>query len=148
MEVVKNVINWMSSPEILFGLSTLFCFVGLKPRWLWTNKAGLVGLVGFVVFFAASMLDPNFRIIVSKPDNVPIVMLFAFVGFFLWLSLKQAHENDERIEAGGELVRRLARKKMKCSSTSHQTFGNFRETLGSFRKPSGSFDEKLVKTYC
>ena len=102
MEVVKEAINWLSSPEILFGLSTLFCLFGLKARFLWTNKVGLIGLVGFLVFFIASFQDPNFRIIVTKPDNVPIVMLFAFVGFFMWLSLKQAHENDIRIENGGE----------------------------------------------
>ena len=102
MEVVKEAINWLSSPEILFALSTLFCLFCLKMRFLWTTKAGIIYLVGFVVFFVASFQDPNFRIIVTKPDNVPIVLLFVFVGFFMWLSLKQAHENDELIEAGGE----------------------------------------------
>ena len=102
MDAVKDLINWLSGPEKLFALSTAFCLFGLKPRWLWTNKSGLIGLVGSVVFFVLSFQDPNFRIIVTKPDNVPIVMLFLFVGFFLWLSLKQAHENDIRIENGGE----------------------------------------------
>jgi hypothetical protein len=100
MEAVKGFINWLSAPEKLFALTTLFCLFGLKARWLWTNKAGLIGLIGSVVFFALSFQDPNFRLIVTKPDNVPIVMLFLFVGFFLWLSLKQAHENDERIARG------------------------------------------------
>ncbi len=104
MEAVKGFINWLSAPEKLFALSTVFCLFGLKARWLWTNKAGLIGLIGSVVFFVLSFQDPNFRIIVTKPDNVPIVMLFAFVGFFLWLSLKQAHENDERIARGEDPI--------------------------------------------
>ena len=35
---------------------------------------------------AVSMLDPNFALIVKKPDNIPIVAMLFLVGFFLWLS--------------------------------------------------------------
>ena len=47
-----------------------------------------------------SLLDPNFRIIVTKPDNVPIVGLIFLVGFFTWLALHQGFANDRRIEEG------------------------------------------------
>ncbi|MBI4563908.1 MAG: cytochrome C [Planctomycetes bacterium] len=53
-----------------------------------------------VLFFIASWSDPNFNKIVTKPDNVPIVSLVFILGFFLWLSLRQAAINDERIERG------------------------------------------------
>jgi hypothetical protein len=53
-----------------------------------------------VVFVAVSMLDPNFALIVQKPDNVPIVAMLFLVGFFLWLSMSQAYENDDRIAEG------------------------------------------------
>ena len=46
------------------------------------------------------MLDPDFALIVQKPDNVPIVAMLFLVGFFMWLCLHQAHENDARIAAG------------------------------------------------
>jgi hypothetical protein len=46
------------------------------------------------------MLDHNFFLIVAKPDNVPIVAMLFLVGFFLWLSLYQAYDNDDRIAAG------------------------------------------------
>ena len=104
MEAFKSLVNWLSSPEKLLGLAAVFVLVGLRTRQLWTNRAGLIGLVAFVVFFLFSFQDPNFRIIVSKPDNVPILLLFLFVGFFMWLSMKQAWENDERIAAGGEPI--------------------------------------------
>lgn len=106
MEAFKSLINWLSSPEKLLGMAAVFVLVGLRTRQLWTNLAGLIGLVAFAVFFMFSFQDPNFRIIVSKPDNVPIILLFLFVGFFMWLSMKQAWENDERIAAGGEPIER------------------------------------------
>ena len=46
------------------------------------------------------MLDANFAQIVKKPDNVPIVAMLFLVGFFWWLSMWQAIQNDERIEKG------------------------------------------------
>jgi hypothetical protein len=46
------------------------------------------------------MLDSNFALIVKKPDNIPIVAMLFLVGFFMWLSLHQAHENDARIATG------------------------------------------------
>jgi hypothetical protein len=53
-----------------------------------------------VVFLAISMFDPNFALIVKKPDNVPIVAMLFLVGFFWWLSMHQAIQNDERIAKG------------------------------------------------
>jgi hypothetical protein len=56
--------------------------------------------VAATLFLAVSMLDANFLKIVKKPDNVPIVAMLFLVGFFWWLSMRQAHENDERIARG------------------------------------------------
>src|SRR5258706_211709 len=44
--------------------------------------------------------DPNFYLIITKGDNVPIVMLLAAVVFFSWLGLRQAVGNDERRKKG------------------------------------------------
>ena len=38
--------------------------------------------------------------VVAKPDNVPIVMMVYLVGFFWWLAMYKAIENDEAIEKG------------------------------------------------
>ena len=37
----------------------------------------------------------NFWLIVSKPDNVPIVLMIFFVSFYCWLAYKQARRNDK-----------------------------------------------------
>jgi hypothetical protein len=47
-----------------------------------------------------SMTDANFRLIVTKEDNVPITMLIFSVGFFTWLAMRKAVINDERLEKG------------------------------------------------
>ena len=59
---------------------------------------GLVNL--FLLFFGLSMTDYDFRDIVTKPDNVPIVGLIVLVGFFTWLGLRRAVINDARMAQG------------------------------------------------
>jgi hypothetical protein len=48
----------------------------------------------------ASMADPDFASIVTKPDNVPIVGLVFLLGFFTWLATAKAVENDDRWKQG------------------------------------------------
>jgi hypothetical protein len=47
-----------------------------------------------------AITDPNFRLIVTKEDNVPIVMLIVTVGFFTWLAFRKGALNDERLAQG------------------------------------------------
>ena len=48
-------------------------------------------------------MDVNFRLIVLKPDNVPIVALLYLTPFFLWLAMKQARDNDLRMADGNKV---------------------------------------------
>jgi hypothetical protein len=54
-----------------------------------------------------AMTDPNFREIVAKEDNVPISMLIYSVGFFTWIALYRAVQNDERIARGEPVLEKL-----------------------------------------
>lgn len=54
-----------------------------------------------------SMTDPNFRLIVTKEDNVPIVMLVFTVGFFTWLAFRRAVINDDRLTRGEPPLEKL-----------------------------------------
>jgi hypothetical protein len=68
-----------------------------------TFANGLVawGLVNaLLLYFGLSMTDYDFRDIVTKPDNVPIVGLMVLVGFFTWVGLRRAVINDERMALG------------------------------------------------
>lgn len=113
MEHLKEIINYICAPQIMFtALLLVFFFIfppseglykihrSLGLNKLWTKQGGIIIFAFLIVFFGFGLTDPNFRLIVTKPDNVPIIGLIFLVVYFLWLSLKQAYENDQRIEAG------------------------------------------------
>jgi len=100
MEALKSFINILSYPQWSFTLSVVLFTAVLWSKKLWTKAGGWLMFVGITVFFLLSMLDPNFRVVVAKPDNVPIVMMIYLVTYFWWLSMYKAHRNDELIERG------------------------------------------------
>ncbi len=104
MEALKGLINRLTDPKIFLPLFAVLFFLALRTRWVWTNKVGLVALIGSLVFFVVSFQDPNFQVIVTKGDNIPIVMLLYVVGFFVWYSMKQGYENDERMAKGEDPI--------------------------------------------
>ncbi len=70
----------------------------LKLHLLWTNTGGTVLFSRLTLFMIFGATDTNFKLVMLKPDNVPIVGLLYMAAFFLWLSMKQASENDQRLE--------------------------------------------------
>jgi hypothetical protein len=96
----KDAVNFVTDPRILLPVAAAIFFYAINKRFVWSKRTALVLFPLAAVFVAVSMLDPNFYLIVRKPDNVPIVAMLFLVGFFLWLSLHQAYGNDARIAAG------------------------------------------------
>jgi hypothetical protein len=98
---IRNAIDFVSGPTTFFVGATIGFFAMLRWRKFFAN--GLVGWAmvnAFLLFFGLSMSDFDFRDIVTKPDNVPIVGLLVLVGFFTWLGLRRAVINDARVDAG------------------------------------------------
>lgn len=103
MDFIRNAINVLAYPYWSFTLSILAFFLMLRSKRLWTKPGGLGLLAVGTLFFLLSLLDPNFRSIVAKPDNVPIVMMVFLAGFFLWFAMYKAVENDNRVAKGEPL---------------------------------------------
>lgn len=112
-DTIKEFANWVSDPRILFTVIVLAFFVIFPPtrrletlnrrlglRAIWTNTGGAILFAIMTISLAFGMTDVNFRLIVLKPDNVPIVALLYLMPFFVWLSMKQATANDRRLEKG------------------------------------------------
>jgi len=100
MEAIKNLINWLSGPTVLFTLATAgFIFSLCYPK-VWSRRNAIVVFSIMAVFYFVSMFDPNFFLIVAKPDNVPITFVLFGVAFFTWFAMHQGVENDKRISAG------------------------------------------------
>ena len=115
IDSIKHFVNLIASPKYLFNIVLLGYLIVFPPfkffekihdalgvDRLWTKKGG-IAIFSFLFFvFAFGITDANFRLIVLKPDNVPIVGLIFLVAFFMWLALSQARENDIAIANGGK----------------------------------------------
>lgn len=101
---LKAGVDWFADPVRYFCLS-IGLFVGVvmlrkqlvKPTVAWS----LLNLS--ILFLGLSMTDYDFRLIVGKPDNVPIVGMLFILAFFTWLYFKRAVDNDQRIKDGRPL---------------------------------------------
>jgi cytochrome b/b6/petD-like protein len=101
MGFLKSIVNAVADPRLFFLLAVAGLFVVLwKRESIVSNTAGygVFGVLG--AFFVFGTFDPNFRLIVTKPDNVPIVGLIFLLVFFVWYSIREAVLNDRRIAAG------------------------------------------------
>lgn len=105
MSPIKDFFNLLADPRLFFLLSVL-ALVGLVwKREIFASLGvgyGLLGALG--VFFLFGAFDGNFRLIIGKPDNVPIVGLIFLLVFFTWYSMRQAVLNDRRLAAGSPPV--------------------------------------------
>jgi hypothetical protein len=101
MGLIKGLINAVADPRYFFllALAALVVIVW-KREAIAANRVGygLLALLG--LFFVFGVFDANFRLIVTKPDNVPIVGLIFLLVFFVWYSIREAVLNDRRIAAG------------------------------------------------
>src|SRR5580704_18699513 len=98
-EAFKAVANVMASPKLSFllavcGLLLLLRFRRLVFNW-WMGLLVILVEAGVVIW---GMKDPNFYLIVGKPDNVPITAMLFVSTFVLWLAMAQAVNNDRRMD--------------------------------------------------
>tara|TARA_Y100000590_G_scaffold217133_2_gene245892 strand:- start:7785 stop:8900 length:1116 start_codon:yes stop_codon:yes gene_type:complete len=113
MESFKDFIDFLTQPTLMLTLSMVtfpFFFPindwfekwnrRLRLNLLWTNAGLVVVMLGLALFFVVGVQDAEFRLIMLKPDNVPIVGLIFLVYFFMWVSMKQASDNDARLSSG------------------------------------------------
>jgi len=105
---VKAIGDALADPVYYFAITVvgfivfIAVMVGTKKLRLWLVKPTVawVFLNISLVFMALSMTDYDFRQIVGKPDNVPIVSMLFIVAFFTWLYFARALKNDERFKQG------------------------------------------------
>ena len=105
MDIIKEFFNLLADPRLFFMLSLGALVLIVWKREVFAKDAVGYGLMGFLgLFFMIGLGDENFVLIIAKPDNVPIVALIFLVIFFTWYSMREAVKNDQRVEAGEEIV--------------------------------------------
>src|SRR5215471_15646908 len=101
MGFVKGIFNYILDPKKFFVIAIAALAVALwKREKIVSNAVGYGVLGALLAFFAFGTFDSNFRLIVTKPDNVPIVGLIFLLVFFVWYSIREAVLNDRRIAGG------------------------------------------------
>jgi hypothetical protein len=110
---LKAAIDWFMNPITYFFVATIAFLAFLYWRKFFTEPVIAWAILNlFLLFSGWSMTDPNFRSIITKADNVPIVMLIFSVGFFTWLPMRIAVINDERIARGEPPLEKLEDEKV------------------------------------
>src|SRR5438477_8878498 len=105
MAFIKIFFNAVADPRLFFLLAVAgLALVVWKREHVASNTIGYGGLGILGAFFVFGTFDPYFRLIVTKPDNVPIVGLIFMLVFFVWFSIREGVLNDRRIAAGAEPI--------------------------------------------
>jgi hypothetical protein len=101
MSFVKGIFNAVADPRLFFLLACAVLVLMVWKREVIASNAVGYGVLAFLtIFFVWGTFDYNFRQIVGKPDNVPIVGLIFLMVFFVWYALREGVLNDRRIKAG------------------------------------------------
>ena len=101
----RNFFNaYFSNPVLYFFLSVAGLVVMIAAREWWTKPTVAWVLLNLsLLFMGLSLTDFDFRQIVGKPDNVPIVAMLFIVAFFTWIYFRRSVDNDKRIAEGRPL---------------------------------------------
>ena len=115
-EQIKTFIDELLGPVTFFLISVGGLAAMILLRSWWTRGVVVLTLfVASVAYFALSMTDPDFRVIVQKPDNIPITIMLFSLGFFLWLGFRKMVINDRLIAEGKPTIEaRESRKRVFC----------------------------------
>src|ERR1035437_8952690 len=98
-EAFKTVANALANPWVSFSLVAGGLLLMLQfRRYIFNWWMGLALLLAEGAVVIVGMKDPNFALIVDKPDNVPITAMLFVSTFVLWLAMVQGVNNDRRVE--------------------------------------------------
>jgi hypothetical protein len=101
MQLIKDFFNALADPRLFFLMSVAALVFIIWKREIFARNAVGYGVLAFLtVFLVFGYFDENFKLIILKPDNVPIVGLIFLIVFFVWYSIRQGVLNDQRIARG------------------------------------------------
>jgi hypothetical protein len=101
VETFESIFNWLSRPAMFITLSTAgFVLLIWKMRLI--TRPPVMALIAALValFFVAGAQNHDFLLIITKADNMPIVLMIFAIMACLYMALRQASINDMRIERG------------------------------------------------
>jgi Cytochrome b(C-terminal)/b6/petD len=108
MQIIKGFFNALADPRLFFLMSVAALVFMIWKREVFAQKAVGYGVLAFLfAFLVFGYFDENFKLIILKPDNVPIVGLIFLIVFFTWYSIREGVLNDQRIAKGEGPIEKL-----------------------------------------
>jgi hypothetical protein len=115
-DITTNIMGAMGGqlgPILYTALSIIAFVLFLYFRRTLTEPSVAWGILMLGLLASGwAITDENFRLIVTKEDNVPIVLLIFTVGYFTWLAFRRAVINDERLAKGEPPLEKLEDEKV------------------------------------
>jgi hypothetical protein len=96
-----HLVDAIAGPTTIYFFSVaIFLLLMFKGDWIVKPKvtAGILFLI--LIFGVLAFQNDHFFHIITLPDNIPITLMLASVGFFTWYSVKRGVENDRRLDEG------------------------------------------------
>lgn len=101
MELFESFFNSLASPQIVVGISTVVFLIYIaRMRQMMHPRVAFAIMGATALFLVIGCQNADFFHIITKGDNMPIVILIFSVLFFMWLAFRQATLNDMRLERG------------------------------------------------
>src|SRR5262249_46803634 len=86
----KDLVDWLMGPVTYFVLSVVAFTLFLIYRKFFTRPDVAWTVLNLGMLFSGwAMTNQDFRLIITKEDNVPIVILILSVAFFTWLAMRK-----------------------------------------------------------
>jgi hypothetical protein len=101
VETFESIFNYLARPALFLSLATAFFTLLMWKMRTLTRPPVMACLAALVaLFFVVGAQNHDFMLILTKADNMPIViMIFALITC-LYMALRQASLNDMRMERG------------------------------------------------
>ncbi len=107
---LRETIDYLTGP-VIYTMLSIIGFIALLyfRRFFVQPHVGWAILQLSLLFGGWAMTDPHFggADVMGKADNVPIPLLIYTVGFFTWIALHMAVQNDDRIARGEPVLEKV-----------------------------------------
>lgn len=100
-QVAKDLVNaWLGPVSFTLGSVLVLIVLFVRREFFVRTAVAWTGFNLSLAFLGLALTDPNFAVIVSKADNVPIVAMVYLLAYFTWLGAYRAVENDRHAAEG------------------------------------------------
>ncbi|MCB0308377.1 MAG: hypothetical protein KDD48_03315 [Bdellovibrionales bacterium] len=102
---MRHTINAFATPTTIYLSSVALFAIAMWKMEIVVKPLVMIPVVIVTVLGTIfALTDDHFFKLVTLPDNIPITIMLATVGYFTWYALKKGVENDKRLSENRPLI--------------------------------------------